>query len=306
MNRIVASVIFGVGVVVLIAGVAKVLPGGISTGGAIAFLGALLFGLSFIPRPEGAPNAPAPLSAFERISGMFFEPTRVFQNLRAHPRWLAALLVMAFCSLLYTTAFTQRMTPERIVGHMTEKLTQGGWVPAEAAEKMKEQQLDDARSVPKRIGAAVTQSVGLFVLMAFLAALYLLLILMFGGRINFWQALSVAVHAALPIFVIQKLLSLVLLYVKSPDDIHPILGQNSLLQDNLGVLFSPANHPVLFVAASFIGVLAFYSLWLTATGLRNGGDSVSKGAAWTCAITIWTLGLLFSVVSTMLFPGFIS
>ena len=80
MNRTVASVVFGVGVIVLIAGVAKILPGGMFTGGALAFLGALFFALSFIPRPEAEPNAPAPLSAFERISGLFFEPSRVFET----------------------------------------------------------------------------------------------------------------------------------------------------------------------------------------------------------------------------------
>ena len=43
-------------------------------------------------------------------------------------------------------------------------------------------------------------------------------------------------YAAVPIIAIQKLLGLVLLYLKAPDDIHPILGQETLVQDNLGVL----------------------------------------------------------------------
>ena len=51
---------------------------------------------------------------------------------------------------------------------------------------------------------------------------------------------------SVPIVVIQKLISFPLLYIKDIDDIHPIMGQETLVQDNLGVLFTPADHPVLF------------------------------------------------------------
>jgi hypothetical protein len=113
-------------------------------------------------------------------------------------------------------------------------------------------------------------------------------------------------YAAVPIIAIQKLLGLVLLYLKAPDDIHPILGQETLVQDNLGVLFSPADHPVIFVLATSIGILSFYSLWLKYTGLRNGGTKVSSGTAWGVAILLWILGTLAITGLTALFPSFIS
>ena len=144
------------------------------------------------------------------------------------------------------------------------------------------------------------------ILLAFLAALYLLGGLAFGGRINFWQAMAIAVYATLPVIIIQKVLSFILLYIKSPDDIHPLLGQESLIQDNLGVLFAPKDHPVLFVAATSIGVLSFYKLWLVAKGLHEGSEKMSSSAAWGVAITIWVLGLLFAVGITAIFPSFIS
>ena len=37
-----------------------------------------------------------------------------------------------------------------------------------------------------------------------------------------------------PIVVIQKLISLLLLFIKDVDDIHPIMGQETLVQDNFG------------------------------------------------------------------------
>jgi predicted outer membrane lipoprotein len=79
-----------------------------------------------------------------------------------------------------------------------------------------------------------------------------------------------------------------------------------LVQDNLGVLFSPVEHPVLFVIARAFGVLSFYALWLKATGLHNAGEKVNKAAAWSTAIVLWILGLTLAVIFTALFPAFIS
>jgi hypothetical protein len=110
----------------------------------------------------------------------------------------------------------------------------------------------------------------------------------------------------LPVIVITKLLSLVILFIKSPDDIHPILGQETLVTDNLGILFTPAEHPALYVLGASIGVLSFYGLWLRATGLANAGTKVSKGAAWGVTITLQILLLIVGMIFATLFSSFIS
>ena len=123
---------------------------------------------------------------------------------------------------------------------------------------------------------------------------------------HFWQAYAVAAHVAFPVVVIQKVISFIILFVKSPDDIHPILGQETLVTDNLSILFKSAEHPVLWVAALSIGILSFYKLWLTATGLREGGYKVSSSAGWGVAITLWMLGLLWLMAIAAIFPSFMS
>lgn len=303
-QRIPAIVLCVLGVLIAVGGALKFIPGGVGTGGALAFWGALLFGLSFVRLP--APDAPAPMSAMEKLSGIFYEPTRVFQNLKPHPRWLAAFLVISSVSVIYAAAFTQRLTPERIVSYTADKMAATPFIPPEAVQRAREEGLEQAKNPVQRVGTAIKTFVGVFAFMAFLAALYMLGVLVFGGRINYWQSFAALIYASLPVVVIQKLLSLILLYIKSVDDIHPLMGQESLVQDNLGILFSPADHPVLFVAASAIGILSFYGLWLKATGLRNAGQRVSKAAAWGTAITFWLVGLMLIMIITALFPSFIS
>ncbi len=304
--RIPAIALFVLGVLVAVGGALKFIPGGVGTGLALAFWGALMFGLSFVRLPKPAPDAPPLMSAMERLTGIFYEPTRVFQNLKAHPRWLAAFLVISVLGIVYAAAFTHRLTPERIVSYTADKMAETPFIPPEAVERAREEGLDQAKNPVQRVGTAIKTLVGVFAFMAFLAALYMVGVLVFGGRINFWQAFAALMLATVPIAVIQKVISLILLYIKSPDDIHPIMGQETLVQDNLGVFFSPAEHPVLFVTASAIGLLSFYGLWLKASGLRYAGQRVTKAAAWGTAITFWLIGLLFIVIITALFPSFIS
>ena len=304
----VAIGLFVIGLLVCVGGILKFVPGGIGTGAAIAFLGLVLIGLSFVPLPT-VESDEGPMSPVQKLTGIFFEPSRVFQNLRVYPRWLAAYLVIVILSAVYTFAFTQRVTPERIVNHTMDKLAEIGpplAPPPDRLEMMRAQQIEDAKNPVQRAGTAAKTFVGAFVFTSLLAALYLLACLAFGGRMNFWQSFSILMYATVPVVVIQKILSLALLYIKSSEDIHPILGQETLVQDNLGVLVTPANHPVLFVLASAIGLISFYALWLKATGLRNGGTKVSKGVAWGVAITMWVLGTLLITAITALFPNFIS
>ncbi|HEY0174414.1 MAG TPA: YIP1 family protein [Pyrinomonadaceae bacterium] len=307
VSRTTAYIVFGVGILLIIAASVLKVPIGIGPGGALAFLGLALFGLSFIPAaPATLEEPPAPMSFPSKLAGIFFEPSGVFLNLRAHPRWLAALLLTSLLAFAYSTAFVQRLTPERIVGFTTDKVAEQFSIPPEQAAGMKEQQIADAKAPGKIAGNAVTTFVGAFVLYCIFAGLYMLLVLLFGGRLGFWQALSVAVWASVPPAIIGRVLSFVLLFIKDPDDIHPVLGQGGLVTDNLGALVKPGENPVLFGLLSAFGVLAFYHLWLTATGLRNASERLSKGSAWTIAILLWGIGLLFAVASSALFGGFIS
>ena len=62
---------------------------------------------------------------------------------------------------------------------------------------------------------------------------------------------------------------------------------------------------MLYVIGAAIGVLAFYRLWLTATGLREGGYKVSSSAAWGVTITLFVLALLLGMAIAAIFPSFL-
>ena len=305
--RLPAIVFFVLGLIMIVGGIAKILPGGFWTGAAFAFWGLLLFAFSFIRLPQTTGGEELPMSAIQKLAGIFYEPSRVFKNLRAHPTWLAAFLVIGIANAAYSVAFVQRLTPERIVEFTFEKLADSPLKPPpDKMEQAKQEALQAAQQPIQRVQSVLKGFVGVFVFSAFVAALCLLGVLAFGGRINFWQAFAAVIYGYMPVIVITKLVSLVILYVKAPEDIHPVLNAETLLQDNLGILFKPAEHPALFVLGSVIGVLSFYGLWLRVKGLQHAGQKVSSSTAWGVSLTLFVLALILGMIFATLFSSFMS
>jgi hypothetical protein len=307
MRRIVGIIIFALGILFLVAGLTKVVQGVTGISIFAIFIGLAVFGLSFIPQPDSGPEAPPPLPPADRVTGVFYEPDRVFKNLRYHPRWLAAFLVIVVFSLTYQLAFTQRVTPERIAGEMADKVIEGGWLQNSpiSPEEFKARRIEEAKAPIGRVTNALGLIGGTLVFMLLLAGLYLLCVMAFGGRINFWQSLSVATYGSLPPVVISTILSLILLYVKSPEDIDATKGSRGLARADLGLLFAPAQHPLLFVIGSFIGVFSIYGWWVTVSGIHNTATKISKASAWTIALLLWLLGLVLVLILSAIFPSFV-
>ena len=144
--RPVAIGLFVVGLILVVLGIIKILPGAAQPGIFAILVGLVAFGLSFIRRPEPPPDAPPPLPWTEQVTGIFYEPARIFQNLRFHPRWLAGFLVIAIFSAIYHVAFVQRLTPEVIALAPIEKSIEGGWIPADRADAIREQTREAAKA----------------------------------------------------------------------------------------------------------------------------------------------------------------
>ena len=300
-----AIALFVIGLILAIGGITRFLTGAIAPGIAFVIWGAIMAGLSFIPRPQ-VDSKEEPLSTVQTLTGIFYEPTRVFRNLRVHPRWAAAFIVIAVLSAAYTFAFVRRVTPERIVNFTTDRLAESGLMPPQAVEQQRQVQLAEAKNPTNQVLQLFTGTFVNFLKYCAGAGLVLLGVLAFGGRMNFWQAFSAVLYVSLPWVVIQKVLSMGLLYLKSPDDIHPILNQETLVQDNLAILVSPGEHPVLFALLSVIGVLWIYWVWLLAKGIQNTGTKVNGSAAWGVTITLTVLMIILGVVLATLFGSWMA
>lgn len=309
MNRLAGIVSAAVGLLIVVLSILKVVPGLTSTGVSLILLGVLVIGLSFIKKPD--PGEAARMSTAETLTGIFYAPAEVFQNLRRHPRWLAAVLIMSVMSAIFFNLFMYRLTPERVTNYAIDKTLEMSMIAnnedaRRQVESGRAQALEDNKNPVLRAGQAVNSFVGQTFLYAFLGAVFFLFALAMGGKMNYWQAFSAAVYAAFPVAVIRFILNSIILFIKDPIDIHPITGQSSLIQDNLSFLVTPSESPVLYSLLSAFSLLMFYWIWLNVTGLKNAGERVSPTIAWAASLTIFFAIVALSVTLAFLFPSFIS
>src|SRR5258706_8180493 len=203
--RIPAIVLFVLGLIILVAGIAKILPGGVGTGAAFGFFGILLFAFSFIPLPQSAGSGEAPMSGPQKLLAIFYAPSSVFRNLRTHPTWLAAFLVIGIANAVYTAAFVQRLTPERIVQHTMDSLENSPIKPPpDRLEKMREDNLQAAKQPVQRVQTAAKGFIGLFVFVSLVAALSLLGGFSFRRRINSTQTSAQSPCVYLPVLALNQ------------------------------------------------------------------------------------------------------
>jgi len=307
MNRIAGIVVAVIGLLIAVLSIAKIIPSLTVTGVCLILLGGLVIGLSFIDKPdtEGSER----MSTASTLGNIFFAPSEVFGNLRRHPRWLVAAIIMSLLSAVYLNAFMYRLTPERVANYAIDKTLQMSMLDDNARAKIEQGRanaIEQNKNPVLRTGQAVNSFVGEVFLYAFLSLVFFLFALAMGGKMNYWQAFAVAVYAFFPVTVIRQILNLILLFIKDPADIHPILGQRSLVQDNLNFLVAPADHPVIFVLLGWVSILWLYWIVLNSIGLKNAGERVSSTAAWAATLTIWAVGLLISLLFAMIFPSFLS
>ena len=318
MRRIVVIIIFIIGLLLLLSNLLLNVQGVKGLGIFGMFIGAAVFGLSFIPQPAQNADAPAVLSPADRVTRVFYEPDPVFKNLRHHPRWLAGFLVILLFGAVYQIALTQRLGAERFAEDQATREIEGGFVPLDkvSADDYRQAKIRTAIDTATQNEITAPFWIAGFVLigMLVLAAVYLLCVMAFGGRMNFWQALSVAVYGSLPPMVISTVLSLLLLYLKSSTDIIPLEAQQrGLARADLGLLFKATNpmvntleRPILYTLASAIGLFQLYGWWVTVSGLKNAGEKIKGGSAWAIALLLWIVGMLLTTVLAILAPTFVA
>ena len=67
------------------------------------------------PQPVSDTIAAETMSTGQTLTGIFFEPGRVFESLRERPRFLAAGIICTIALLAFTTLYYQRVGFERLV-----------------------------------------------------------------------------------------------------------------------------------------------------------------------------------------------
>jgi hypothetical protein len=240
------------------------------------------------PRETDAPVMSTP----ETLSNIFFEPGRTFEALRERPRFLVAALVALAVFMAFYLGYTQRVGYDNIVNAELE--TRSRTSEMSDAQKAVGRDIQSKPFVKSlRYGSPV---IGISLMFAAGAGLYLLGAMLMGKGISYKQALSVWTYSSLPPIVLAMTANLVLLFVRPPTEEAEIArGLAGLVHANPGILVDAAAHPVLATALGSLDLFAIYGLFLAALGLRKVAR-LSSGSAWGIVLGLWLIGVVARLV----------
>lgn len=248
------------------------------------------------PPPPAAAGAPT-MSTPETLANIFFEPGATFAALRERPRFLVAGLIILAVALIITVLLLQKVNLAEFMAAQLEKNPQA----AQMSPEQKQQALAFWVGPGGKAVFYVIPVVATIVIIAAGAAIYLLAVMLMGGKLSYKQALSVWVYSSLPQAVLGGILAVVILFLKPAEEIDLNKSGAGLAVTNLGALINPAS-PVLRAALSWFDLLTFIGMFLAAIGLRKVGK-ISSGSAWTIVIVMWVCGIIYSVARAALFGG---
>ncbi|MEQ1765468.1 MAG: YIP1 family protein [Pyrinomonadaceae bacterium] len=246
------------------------------------------------PPPEKiAPVEQAEMSEVSTLLNIFMEPGRTFEDLRKKPRFLLGLLLICVLAAASAFALYQKVGEtgvRRAVNEQLDKSPQTANMPADQRQGIVSFNLTLQKYMP--VVVLIIVPIFIFVIGLF----YFLGGKAFGGNGGFMHAVSVVVYSSIPPTVFMTIASIIVLAVKSADEIDLTSAQRGgLVQANPSMFLDPKAQPVLSAILSSIDVFQIWGWILAAIGLRI-TNKLSSGSAWAIVIIFALIGTLFKVV----------
>lgn len=241
---------------------------------------------------EGA-DMPTPAT----LTGIFLEPGRTFEALRARPRFLVAGLIIVAVALVVTVLLFSKVDYAAFMRDQIVKSPQGAQMTPEQVDRAVGFYTGPIGKVfiylIPLLGTAVSIAAG--------GALYLLGSMLMGGALRYKQALSVWTYSTFAPAVVGAVAAVIVVLLTPGDELNPS-QPGGLVRANLGLLVSKETPPALGALLGSFDLFTFYGIFLAAIGLRKVGK-MSTGSAWTVAAGLWAIGILLKVGWAAAFGG---
>ncbi len=231
---------------------------------------------------------PRGMGEFSRLTGVFLEPSKAFEDIARRPSWLIPLLLTVLAAFAYLTAYGQHVTWQRYMQHemdtnpkAQERMAQ---VPPEQRAKSMETGAKIAGIVSVAAVVVITPLVPLI-----WGVIVLVIVNSMSAGLKFKQVFSIMVYAGLPA-IVKAALSIVVMFLKNPDDFN----LRNPLAFNPAAFMDPVNgSKFLYSLGTSVDLFAIWIMLLAATGLKiAAGKRLTFGKALTAVVTPWALFVL--------------
>lgn len=234
---------------------------------------------------------PPRMSEVATLGNIFFEPGNTFEDLRRKPRFIIAGLVIIIAATLFQVLLIQKVGLDNIARARIESSSFTENLSKEDKEKSVQQQ-----SSPIVEGITYV-SVPIVVIITFLIGglIYWLGANAMGGSAKFLQGVSVWVYSSLPPTLLWAISNLIVLILKSVDDIDLATAQGGVMHANPGFFMDGKSSPVLAAVLSGIDLFTIYGWVLAAIGLQKIAK-ISSGSAWAIVLILGLVRLTATVI----------
>ena len=225
-------------------------------------------------------------SGFGRLISVFTSPGRTFASIAAKPTIAAPLLALILAGLLSSVVITPRMDMAGMVQEGIER--SGREMPPEQVEKITG--FYEKFKWPLALGGSL---IGQPVFWLIATLLFWVILKLCGSDLEFLQAWSVALHAALP----QSLLALLSIPVALT---HSTIGYDevksgSFLKSNPAAFLPKGASPVVTSLLSNIDVFTIWTIILLAIGYGIVART-KRGTTWMAVSAVWLFWILVKAV----------
>lgn len=237
-----------------------------------------------------------PLSTIERLTNVFFAPSKTFNDLNRDNSWWPAWLLLAVFAFIFVFAVQKQVGFDQI----TKNEIAASQRAQDRMEKMSPEQRERAMEVQSNFGKYISYAVPVIQLL-FAAVVAAVLMGTFnfglGTEIKFNTAMAVVLYGWVPGILKSVLVAISLFAGADPEGFNV----NNPVATNLGYFINRADHPALAALLSWIDVFTIWYVILFGIGFacvsrvkRSTATSVIAG--WCVLIALCGAGFraLFS------------
>jgi hypothetical protein len=248
------------------------------------------------PPPEKIVADPPQISEAATLGNIFFEPGRTFEDLKRKPRFILAGLVVIFLVSIFQIAFIQKIGYEEIV---RSRIEGSSWT-RDLPNDQKETQIRQQTGTIGKVIAYSIVPIALVVVFFLGGLIYWLGAKAMGGAATYLSGVSVWVYSSLPPTILFVAANLIVLFIKSVDDIDIERSQGGLIQANPSMLINAKEMPVVAAMLSSLDLFAIWGWVLAAIGLQKIAK-ISSGAAWAVVLFLGLIGVIMKVIGAAFF-----
>ena len=222
------------------------------------------------------------IGELERIPGVFFEPTKTFEDIARRPSWLIPLILLIVVSMASSFAISQKIGWERIVRQQVESSSRAQQIPPEQRERQIEMGVKMA-SIFAYAGALVGAPIGSLVIAGVLLGIVAGIM---SAAVRFKQVFAVVCWSSLP-NAIKTILLIAVVYLKNPDDFNI----KNALAFNVGAFLDPEKtSKFLHSIATSLDLFTIWVILLIAVGLKAAaGKKLSFAGALIAVALPWAV-----------------